>query len=319
MKKTLSLTMALLVLASAAFTAAPSLEGLSVTELEAVRAEADSRLRQMQLPDQDGYLTLQAMESYLRAPQQHLGEKVRLDGEILHIQQRTDGSRYIISPDTSPTHAFAVDFSLAADQPLLLPGDLVTAFGVYQGLAPQGPDDPDLPVLPLMRAELVTRRVPPQQPLAAAPHAGTREDPAPPGIRANYQGTYWTDYAAFEMEILSVRRGNEALKSAQNLSKYNITPPRTQEYFLVEMRVKALAAPNGRADIAEEDFYFVSAAGTEYRHHFLINSTQTLRNLYPDGEQVALLACLIDKGDMPLLVFQPLSTAPLWFDPNASP
>lgn len=87
----------------------------------------------------------------------------------------------------------------------------------------------------------------------------------------------------------------------------------------MEMRVKALAAPNGRADIAEEDFYFVSAAGTEYRHHFLINSTQTLRNLYPSGEQVALLACLIDKGDMPLLVFQPLSTAPLWFDPNASP
>ena len=47
MKKTLSLTIALLVLASAALAAAPSLEGLSVTELEAVRAEADSRLWQI--------------------------------------------------------------------------------------------------------------------------------------------------------------------------------------------------------------------------------------------------------------------------------
>ena len=86
---------------------------------------------------------------------------------------------------------------------------------------------------------------------------------------------------------------------------------------MVWLRVKALEAPEGKADISEGDFSFVSASGAEYLPHYLLNSTETLRNLFEGGEQTALIACIIDKGDKPLIVYQPRSESPLWFDPNS--
>ena len=44
-----------------------------------------------------------------------------------------------------------------------------------------------------------------------------------------------------------------------------------------------------------------------------------LRALYTGGEQTANIACLIDKGDEPLIVYQPESLTPLWFDPGRQP
>lgn len=320
MKKTSVTLLALLLAISpiAGAGALPSLEGLSAQELDTLRREADSRLRQMQLPDRDGYLQLIDTESYARSPQEHMGQKVRLDGSILRMDLREDGFLLALSPEANPARVFLARWQQQEGQPLLLSGDAVSVFGVFEGLSAFDKTDLLTSGLPTLQADLVTHRLAVPR-LAAPPHAGTREDPARPGIKAVYEGSYWTNYASFEMEITQVSRGNEATKKTQSMSKYNITPPRHQEYFLIWMRVKALDAPGGRADIAEEDFYFVSAAGAEYRHHFLINSPSTLRNLYQGGEHTAILACLIDKDDRPLLVFQPESTSPLWFDPNASP
>ena len=84
-------------------------------------------------------------------------------------------------------------------------------------------------------------------------------------------------------------------------------------YWLVT--VKALSAFPTAGGHSEEDFYFChdSALNTG---SFLISSNMALRNLYEGGEQEVLLSCLIDKDDTPLLVYQPQSTNPLWFDPN---
>ena len=103
------------------------------------------------------------------------------------------------------------------------------------------------------------------------------------------------------------------------MSKYNITPPRSQEWFIVTLWVKALSAPDDRAQINSEDFRFVSRGGTEYPLHFLINDIHGLHALYTGGEQTANIACLIDIGDDPLIVYQPESPSPMWFDPGRQP
>lgn len=156
----------------------------------------------------------------------------------------------------------------------------------------------------------------PAKPLAAPPYAATREDPAPLGITATYQPSYWSGYAGFDIQMLSSSRGNAAQKQAKGMTTYNVVPLKTQEYFIIHLRVKALAAPNGRAQIGNEDFRFVSASGAEYPHYFLINNPQPLRTLYQGEELEALIACHVDKGDTPLVVFQPQSPGALWFNPN---
>lgn len=290
---------------------APSLEGLSLSQLEALRQEADSRIRLMQLADADGYLDALDGEIYARDPSAAPGEKIRFDGVILRAEADAGGTAYEVSLSLRPERVFLVRYAPREDERLLLTGDRVSVYGVYGGRQPAESG------LPLVRADLVIQRLPPPAKPAADPHMGTREDPAPLHVKATYEGSWWTDYAGFELEMLSSSRGNAALKKAKSLSPYNITPPRNQEYFLVELKVRALTAPGGRAPISNADFYFVSASGAEYRQHFLINAPHELRNLYSGGEHTAVLACLIDKGDQPLVVFQPESERPLWFDPSA--
>ncbi len=293
-----------------------SLECLTQSELEAFRQEADGRVRLMQLPDENGYLDVLDGETYARDPQTRLDEKIRLSGAILSVKEQAEDFRYYVSLDGNPARVFLVRYTLEADERLLLPGDQVTVYGIFRGLSAFDGTGLLEDGAPIVQADLVIRRLPEPERLAADPYAGTREDPTPLGVTAVYEGSYWTDYASFEIEMTSSSRGSKAKKTAKDMSNYNIDPTSTQEYFLVWLRVKALSAPTGRAEIGNEDFYFVSADGSEYRQHFLINPPSYLRTLYEGGEQSAIIACLIDKDDMPLIVYQPDSSAPLWFDPN---
>ncbi len=293
-----------------------SLEGLTLSELEALRQEADGRIRLLRLPDADGYLDVLDGEEYARDPSAHLYEKVRLDGEILKVTQETEGFAYYVSLNGNPRRVFLVRYAPAEDERLLLAGDLVTAYGSFEGLAPFDGAGLLESGAPIVRASLVMRRLPEKHRLAADPYAATREDPARLGTVATYGGTHWSGYASFELEMVSACRGTAALNRAQGMSAYNITPLRTQEYLLVWVRAKALSAPGGRAEIGPKDFSFVSAGGVEYEPHYLLNSPESLRPLYEGGEQTAIIACIIQRGDRPLIVYQPASAEPLWFDPN---
>ncbi len=313
------LTVLLLLPQMAPAAAVTNLEGLDAMQLEALRVEADARLRLLQLPDANGYLDVLDGEAYAREPQKHLNEKIRMDGVLLSAEETDGGISYFLSLDSKPERVFLVLYTLSPDERLPLPGDAVSAYGVFEGLSPFTGQDELTSGAPRLRADLVIPRLPAPVKPAADGHAGTREDPAPLNVKAEYAGSWWTDYAGFELEAVQSWRGNAALKKAKDLSPYNITPPRNQEYFVVELRVRALSAPSGRAPIAAADFFFVSEQGAEYRQHFLINAPHELRTLYAEGEHTAILACLIDKGDRPLLVFQPESDSPLWFDPNPAP
>jgi len=317
-KKAAVFLLALMMMAPFAGLAAPfSLEGLSLQELSALRQEADARIRLMQLPDAEGYQDIADGEALARTPEAYLQEKVRLIGDILRVEERAEGFRYFLSLRENPGRIFLVDYVIKEDHPLLLAGDEVVVHGVFEGLMPFSEEDPLTSGAPVVAARLVAPRVAEAALLAAPPYAATKADPAPLGVTARYDGSYWSGYAAFEMEMLHALRGAAALSWAQELTKYNVTPLKTQEYLLIWIRVKAQSAPGGKAEISEGDFNFVSASGREYLPHYLLNATEPLGNLYEGGEQRALIACIIDKGDQPLVVYQPRSESPLWFDPNS--
>lgn len=280
---------------------AEDLEGLTLRELEAVRAEADARIRLLQLPDAAGYLRPESWEGYRREPGKHKGTQLRIEGDLFWAAEDGGGFLYQLS---------------LREEPLLLPGDGVEAFGIYEGLHPAPGGSAGEIGLPLLHATLCVRQWPEGRPPAAAPYAGTRDDPARLNAPARADASGWSGHAGLEIEMLQCWRGDAAYKRAQNMSVYNVKPRRAQEYIIIEMRVKALSAPRGRAQITQEDFFFVSAQGAEYPHHFLINNPQPLRPRYEGSEQAALIACMIDKGDRPLVVYLPESERPLWFDPN---
>ncbi|MDD4081164.1 MAG: peptidoglycan-binding domain-containing protein [Eubacteriales bacterium] len=319
MKKTGAfLLIALLLAAPLAGLAASTinLDGLSLRELETLRQEADARIRLLLLQDAEGYVDVRDGEEIARNPEAYRSERVKLKGDILRVEESEKGFRYYISLSENPGRVFLVNYALGDGQRLLLAGDEVMAYGVFIGLTAFDGEDPLVSGAPVITASLVTTSLPEIHPLAADPYAATREDPAPLGASAVYEGSYWSGYATFEMEMVSALRGQAALSRAQEMTKYNVAPLKTQEYLLVWVRVKALAAPGGKAEISEGDFSFVSANGSEYLPHYLLNSTESLRNLFEGGEQTALIACIVDKGDRPLIVYQPKSEIPLWFDPN---
>ena len=293
-----------------------TLEGLNLQELEALRQAADERIRSLTLPAPDGYTPVGNGESLLRRAKEHMDERISLEGRLFVIRPQLEKTEYIVSLEDQPRRVFLLRYTPRAEEEALLPGDLVFARGIFRGLQPDDRADPLGSGAGLVDAESIIRLSPPPAPLAAFPYAGTREDPSPLGISAIYEGSYWSGYAGFEIRMLSMTRGNAALKAAQKMSKYKITPPRTQEWCIVSLQVKALSAPGERAEIKSEDFRFVSRGGAEYPHHFLINDIHGLRTLYTGAEQTANIACLIDKGDEPLIVYQAESLTPLWFDPG---
>ena len=294
-----------------------SLDALSLKELEALRQEVDAQIRLLRLEDAQGYLDAGDGEEFARNPQAHLLGKVKLEGDILKAMEAGQEFRYFVSLAANPGRVFLVDYTPGDGQELLLSGDAVRVYGVFEGLSAFDGQDPLASGAPVIAASLVLPSLPEKTPLQAEPYAASRGDPAPLGVPAKYKGSYWSGYAAFEMEMVLALRGQAALARAQEMTKYNVAPLKTQEYLLVWLRVKALEAPEGKADISEGDFSFVSASGAEYLPHYLLNSTETLRNLFEGGEQTALIACIIDKGDKPLIVYQPRSESPLWFDPNS--
>lgn len=291
------------------------LDRLSPAQLETLRLQVDARIRQAQLPDAEGYLALDTLEAYARDPAQHLEQKIRLEAMVLDIDQEEAGYTLTLIQSGAKQRVLQAAYALKPDERLILPGDVVTVFGVFKGLAPFSGTGQLTDGALLIKADLITPAL--QDMLQdASTRAGAREHPIPLNTLAVYEGDYYTQYASFEIELQSSHRGSDALKRAKSMSSYNINPTKTQEYFLIYLRVKALSAPGGRAPISKEDFYFVSASGTEYRQHFLINPPSDLRTLYDQGEQTAVIGCLIDKGDTPFLVFQPNSAHPLWFSPN---
>lgn len=264
----------------------------------------------------DGYPPRESLEDILRRPQDFISEAVSLQGDILTALDLGEGRfEYLLSLRDHPDQVFLATYTLPEGAPLLRPGDGVTVYGVFTGLSPFTGTEALKEGAPILEAVAILP-LPPEVP---APAVGTMDRPAPIGVPATYPGDILTDYASIEITVTQVLRGNTALKKAREMSTYNINPVRAQEYILVYLQVKALSVPGGRAPMANGDFFFVSATGSEYRQHFLINPPASLSPLYKDGSHEAVISCLIKKEDQPLLVYQPESQTPLWFDLNTSP
>ena len=258
-----------------------------------------------------GYSPWADLEDILRKPWDFVSQPISVQGFILTALEEEGRFEYALSVRDRPHQVFVATYALAEGAPLLRPGDAVTVYGVFTGLAPFTGTEGLKEGAPIIQAAGIL----PLLPDSPARTLGTMDQPAPQGVPLTYPGDVYTDYASFEITVTDVIRGSDALMRARGMSKYNINPVRAQEYILVYLQVKALKVPGGRAPLDNGDFFFVSGAGSEYRQHFLINPPASFSPLYQDGVQEAVLSCLIQKADpRPLLVFQPQSQSPLWFD-----
>lgn len=261
----------------------------------------------------EGYPLRTTLEDIQRQPQPHVSAAFSLQGDILTVLELEGQFEYVLALRDHPDQVFVALYTLPEGAPLLRPGDAVTVYGVFTGLSPFTGTESLKEGAPILAAEGIL----PLQTDSPVPAIGTMDQPAPIGTPVIYPGDVFTDYASLEITLTNVLRGSAALKRAKEMSNYNVNPTRAQEYILIYLKVRALEVPNGRASLGNEDFFFVSAAGSEYRQHFLINPPSSLSPLYKDGLHEAVISCLIQKGDQPLLVFMPQSQTPLWFNPNS--
>ncbi len=157
---------------------------------------------------------------------------------------------------------------------------------------------------------------------AAAGEAGeypaTREQPAPIGAAARYDGSFYMNPAVTDVTVLEVIRGDEAWQKVHAWNNYNKKPGGGEEYIIVKVRAQAVAAQDGvQAEIYDYDFGFVSADGAEYEYAYAAGVDRELQAIYEGAATEGYIVGLISKGDRPLLVYLKEAENPLWFDLNS--
>lgn len=149
-------------------------------------------------------------------------------------------------------------------------------------------------------------------------YPATREQPAPIGASARYDGGFYMNPAVTDVTVVEVIRGDAAWQKIYAWNNYNKKPGSGEEYILVKVRAQAIAAQDGvQAEIYDYDFGFVSADGAEYEYAYAAGVDQELQAVYEGAATEGYVAGLISKGDRPLLVYLKDADDPLWFDLNS--
>lgn len=147
--------------------------------------------------------------------------------------------------------------------------------------------------------------------------AATREQPAPIGAAARYDGSFYLNCAVTDVTVLEVVRGDDAWQQIRSWNSYNEKPAADEEYILVKVRAQAVAAQDGvQAEIYDYDFAFINADGAEYEYAYAAGVTPELGPVYEGASAEGFLIGRIKKGDQPLLVYLKDADRPLWFDLN---
>lgn len=145
----------------------------------------------------------------------------------------------------------------------------------------------------------------------------TREQPAPIGAAVRYDGSSYYNEAVTDLTVLEVIRGEKALAIVRAWESYNPRPAADEEYIIVRIRAKAVAAPEGtQGEVYDYDFTFISADGTEYEYAYAAGMDDELGAMYEGGSCEGYAVCLVKKGDAPLMVYLKNADKPLWFDLN---
>jgi hypothetical protein len=141
-------------------------------------------------------------------------------------------------------------------------------------------------------------------------------DPALASIAATGAGSDASSPAAqnetvvaedWEITLLEVARGEDALATLQAVSTINAAPEAGLEYILVRARVRYIGTEDVTESVDSFNFTVVDSAGTAYDSPIVIGPDPQLEaSLYPGGQIEGWFAVTAPQGQSVALMFSPL-------------
>lgn len=288
------------------------LSGMSLDELKKLKDEIEKAIIQASVEDIDGYIVMNDYAEYARNPDYHIGEMIRFNGTVVQVIEGIEYNHYRVAVNGNSNNIFYVTYTPSEGSERILEDDLVTVFGVFDGLYTYETVMGSEVTIPYCTAENITDQV-----AIEGEYAATRSDPAPIGATVRYDGSSYSNEAITDFTITKVIKGDSAWQMIRKFNRYNDAPASNQEYIVVYIKANAISSENDQqAEIDSYDFTLVSASGMEYQKAYVSGATPELTNLYPGAEHEGVYVGLVEKGDAPLLVYLKSSDRPLWFDLN---
>ena len=316
MKKIVGFLLVLcLIISSTAFASTiPGLDSMTLEELQALRLEIDARIQALSLPDAEGYMDANNYDDYARNPDSHTAEKIKFNGKVIQVIETDDGAQYRIAVGGDYNKMFFVQYLFSDTEYRVLESDNVTVYGSFADLVTYDSTLGGKVTIPACDADLITPQV--VNTLITGKYQATRTDPVPLGAVVTFPGDEIWNNAIIDISITKSIRGAAAYAVVKSFNRYNDKPDPGKEYLLVSVKTDVKEAPDGKATISSYDFKFVSHDGVEYESAFIYKMEPELHDLYEGASQEAFIACQVSIFDEPLIVYEPDSDHPLWFNPN---
>lgn len=314
MKKSLVLLLTVLMLLSIlapalAETRTINLDTMTIEELAALQSEINTQLTKLRSESTDYTLvTAKTYSDYAKNPDAHGEEKISINGEIVQVIEGDIENEYRIAVDGNSDMIFYVTSTVSDDTAHFIDDEKVVVNGVFGGLISYNSTLGGKITVPSCDADEM-------YPFSETLVAYTRENPAPVGLTTIFPGEKYGNSAVTEITVTNVLRGDAALAVAKTYSRWN-RPDKGYEYVIVRLHVATNSAPDGKAEINDYDFQFVSASGKEMDRDSIYGYNDELSDIYEGASQDAYIMCQIDPDDRPMMVYNQDSDTPIWFDLN---
>jgi hypothetical protein len=148
----------------------------------------------------------------------------------------------------------------------------------------------------------------------------SRKNPAGINEVFKLEAPLYENQAFFELEMVDLISGEEALQIIKDADKNNKMPEEDEEYIFAKFRAKVLQTENDEfLTIYSHDFNAVSEDGVTYiKQTYLENIQSEIRgDLYEGSEIFGFVYFLVKKDDNPVVVYERGQRNEVWFDLRA--
>jgi len=286
------------------------LDTMSVDELTALQADINMQLSTLR-QQTTGYtqITSKSYQDYAKNPDAHDEEKISFTGTIVQVVEGDTENHYRVAVDGKTDSIIYVSKIIGDETTHFVDDEKVIVKGVFDGLLSYQSTLGGEITVPSCLADDFSS-------FADTIVTYTRQSPALIGQKTVFPGEKYGNTAVTEIMITNVLRGEAALAVAKSYSRWN-KPDKGYEYILVKLHVSTDSAPEGKAEISDYDFKFVSAAGKEMSRDSIYGYNEELSDIYEGSSQDAYIMCQVKPDDQPLMVYNQDSDAAIWFDLNA--
>jgi hypothetical protein len=112
------------------------------------------------------------------------------------------------------------------------------------------------------------------------------------------------------MTVRSVVYGKKANTIVEEANMFNSEPGDNQEFIVVTLFIETAGSGTESEEFNSYDFDFISRSGAVYKNSSLVSGLNDSAELYSGASDEIQIGWLIDKGDIPYLLYE----GAIWFD-----